>query len=161
MGRLLRSQTYDKVRFICSNMIDDLARLIPLLAASLLIFSILFSPLLRQSLSHRYLVFLGGISFSMYLLHAILMRTILAWVIYGLFRQPWQEETVEGNETEHQSHLVTFILSILRDIGIALWMGLLLYVSAVWRNWVDFYSISLSKWLEEVMAGKKIWLFSK
>lgn len=137
-------------------MVDDLTRLIPLLGASLLIFSILFSPLLRHSLSHHYLVFLGGISFSMYLLHAILMRTVLAWVIYGLLRQPWQEETVEGNEIQHQSHPLTFISSILRDVALVLWLGLLLYVSTLWKNWVDFYSISLSKWLEEVMAGKSV-----
>lgn len=144
-------------------MIDDLTRLFPIFGASLLIFSILFSPDLRQILSHHRLVFLGSISFSMYLLHATLMRTVLAWVLYGLLPQPWQAEmqaeAIEGIENPYETHPFPFIWSVIWGIVFILWLGLLLCVSTIWRNWIDFYSIILSKWLEEVMAGKRFRLF--
>jgi len=160
MGRLYCSRPYCEARLTCSNMIDSIARLMPVVGASLLTLSILFSPTLRLGLSYHHLLFLGSVSFSMYLLHATMMRTLLAWVLYGLLPLPLQAEMVERDESNSQiaeiSVSLRFMWSIVEATVFILWMGLLIRVSAIWRNRVDSYSINLAKWLEQVMAGNKV-----
>src|SRR5438552_9182706 len=46
-----------------------------------LIFSILFSATLQRFLSHRYFVFLGNISFPLYLIHGTFIRIPLQWAV--------------------------------------------------------------------------------
>ena len=47
-----------------------------------MILSILYSPLLRSLLSRRIPVFLGSISFSLYLLHGTFIRLPLTWWLF-------------------------------------------------------------------------------
>lgn len=62
---------------------SELARFWPGIGAQVLCASILVSQDLRQLLSGQILAYLGGISFSLYLLHGTLMRTVLAWMTFG------------------------------------------------------------------------------
>ncbi|QDS74981.1 hypothetical protein FKW77_005278 [Venturia effusa] len=61
----------------------ELARFWPGIGAQILCASILVSQDLRHMLSGQILAYLGGISFSLYLLHGTLMRTVLAWMTFG------------------------------------------------------------------------------
>lgn len=61
----------------------ELARFWPGIGAQILCASILVSEDLRRILSGQGLAYLGGISFSLYLLHGTLMRTVLAWMTFG------------------------------------------------------------------------------
>jgi len=107
--------------------------------AIILIFSIHFSPTLQHILSHPFAVFLGSISFPMYLLHSILMRSVLVWVVYGLIPLP----------PEGQARQTVLV------IAFGLWLVLLIYLSVVWRDRLDGASVVFTKWAEEVMLGKK------
>ena len=49
----------------------------------LLCFTIVMSPQLRRVLSHRVFLWLGKISFPLYLLHGSFMRSILAWLLFA------------------------------------------------------------------------------
>jgi peptidoglycan/LPS O-acetylase OafA/YrhL len=49
------------------------------IGAQILCATILLSPSLQSVLSHRYLLWLGKVSFTLYLIHVPLMRTVLAW----------------------------------------------------------------------------------
>ncbi|KAE9977895.1 hypothetical protein EG328_001768 [Venturia inaequalis] len=62
---------------------SELGRFWPGLGAQILCASILVSQDMRQLLSGQFLAYLGGISFSLYLLHGTLMRTVLAWMTFG------------------------------------------------------------------------------
>lgn len=62
---------------------SELARFWPGIGAQILCASIMVSQTLRQLLSGELLAYLGGISFSLYLLHGTLMRTVLAWMTFG------------------------------------------------------------------------------
>ncbi|KAF2092400.1 hypothetical protein NA57DRAFT_82367 [Rhizodiscina lignyota] len=53
------------------------------IGAQILTASIQISPEMRRGLSTRVCTFLGSISFSIYLLHGPLMRSVLAWMTFG------------------------------------------------------------------------------
>ena len=61
----------------------DKARFWPSVGAQLLIVTIICSPHLRRALSHRWLQWLGKISFPLYLLHGPFIRTVLAWLLFA------------------------------------------------------------------------------
>jgi hypothetical protein len=61
----------------------ELARFWPGIGAQMLCASIMLSPELKNLLSGRVLAYLGSASFSLYLLHGTLMRTVLAWMTFG------------------------------------------------------------------------------
>lgn len=48
----------------------------------LLIFAVLISPHTRWALSRKPLLWLGKVSFAIYLLHGLLMRTVFAWTLH-------------------------------------------------------------------------------
>jgi hypothetical protein len=144
-----------------SNLAEVLVRLFPISGASLFIVAILFSPHLRHWLSHGYLVFLGSISFSMYLIHATLMRTVLAWVLFGILPQPFQEEVVRSNAngpgrfTDIVVHPLSFAWTVVRGAVFILWMCLLVSVATVWRDRVDRWGIKLARLVEEAATGQE------
>jgi len=61
----------------------DVSRFWASLGAQLLCFSIYFNNDLRTFFSIRPFTYLGDISFSIYLLHGTLMRSVLAWSAFG------------------------------------------------------------------------------
>jgi hypothetical protein len=130
------------------------------MGGSFLILAILLSPHLRHMLSHRYLVFLGGISYGLYLLHATLMRSLLATVIFSLPRRT-EQRVVIVNEREEQLRIDTVITEVSQGWGIVRamafggWFVGLIYLAHVWRRKVDGLSLVMAKWLEEVASGRK------
>lgn len=61
----------------------DLGRFWTGLGAQILCVSVQFHPHLRSLLSRRPLLYLGSISYPLYLLHGPLMRSLLAWMAIG------------------------------------------------------------------------------
>lgn len=62
---------------------SDIIGFWPAIGAQIFCFSVYFSPLMRRALSHPFLLYLGTISFPLYLLHGPLMRSVLAWLAFG------------------------------------------------------------------------------
>lgn len=54
----------------------------PGIGAQLLCFGILNSPSMRKALSHRWLMWLGGMSFPLYLLHGPLLRSLMTYMVF-------------------------------------------------------------------------------
>ncbi|PGH06076.1 hypothetical protein AJ80_08244 [Polytolypa hystricis UAMH7299] len=55
----------------------------PGLGAQILCFSVLNSPSMRKALSSPVLKWLGGLSYPIYLLHGMVMRSLMAWLTFG------------------------------------------------------------------------------
>jgi hypothetical protein len=133
----------------------------PLFGAFSLILSIQFSPIIRQMLSHRHLLFLGSISFPMYLLHSPLMRSILTWVKFGLLPHSADAmmQHVSGPNREYtapvKAYGVDLLWTVVNWVAYGLWMALLIYVCVVWRDRVDVLCVEFARWTEEVMLGKR------
>lgn len=60
----------------------DVGRYWPTIGAQLLGLTIVLSPHVRRMLGHPWLLWLGKISFPLYLLHGSLMRSVLAWMAF-------------------------------------------------------------------------------
>src|SRR5277367_681159 len=117
-------------------MIVELEWTYPFIGSVLIIYSIQLSPYLRRLLSHRLLVFYGGISFSLYLIHGFMMRWLLSWIIYGFLPQatPWRY--------------------LFNTIAFGLWISLVTRLALVWRDKLENRSRKFAEWLEEVMLGE-------
>jgi hypothetical protein len=130
------------------------------LSSVLLVISILFSPTLRRLLSHPHLVFLGTISFPMYLLHGTLLRTVLVWLLYSVI-PPQKIEDVARLDEDGEIVITTLVYpespvwKILRPVACIAWMALVVFLSILWKNRIDSLSVRVGKTMEEVMAGKR------
>lgn len=74
----------------------DLGRFWPGIGAQLLAFAILFSPQLKGLLSHPAFLWLGKVSFPIYLLHGPLMRSVLAWMLFAREKYYQKEQMSES-----------------------------------------------------------------
>jgi hypothetical protein len=54
----------------------------PGVGAQMLSAAILYSPSMRSALSHRYLLWLGSLSFPLYLVHGTLIRSLMTYMIF-------------------------------------------------------------------------------
>lgn len=125
-----------------------------------MILSILYSPLLRSLLSRRIPVFLGSISFSLYLLHGTFIRLPLTWVVFKFLpRYPslqviyiamgWDDEEVIiwGCERAWCKFVVGMTLVV--------WFMALLASCKIWQKYVDVLGIRFSRWVEDIVLRKK------
>jgi peptidoglycan/LPS O-acetylase OafA/YrhL len=80
---------------------SDIIGFWPSVGAQIFCFSVFFSPPMRRALSHPFLLYLGTISFPLYLIHGPLMRSVLAWMAYGPGWLNWKPDP--GMETQPQN----------------------------------------------------------
>ena len=135
----------------------ELGRAWPGIGAQILCYSVCFSPSLRQALSQKFLLWLGGVSYSLYLLHGPLMRSVLAWLVFGPMTTTgeWvtpEDETYKSMEVSEYIPLPGWPAFLL--ILPVFWTFLLLTVR-VWSTKVEPQFAAATKWLEDVALGNK------
>ena len=102
----------------------------------------------------------------MYLLHGILLRSLLVWLFYRFIPQETVEEHAQMNE---EGQIMTirvtvepaYIWTIAKAVLFLLWFGLLICLSVLWRNWIDSMNNRLTRAMEEIMTGKRPLLQAK
>ena len=125
----------------------------PTIGASLLCFAIIMSPHLRKLLSRRPLVWLGKISFPLYLLHGTFMRTILAWLLFARQHLVEMEER-NGEETFVVKKyplpgLPTFL------VVMPIFFPILFFATHMWANKVEPHFGAITKTVEDICFGKR------
>ncbi|PVI01339.1 hypothetical protein DM02DRAFT_359805 [Periconia macrospinosa] len=96
-------------------------------------FGIVLSPFLQKLLSSKYLLFLGRMSFAVYLLHHSMMKTVLAWMLYGIHTKPAHmndKNEPEITRLEYPGHATLLMWSIV-------WWPMLYGVAYLWTTHVD------------------------
>lgn len=94
---------------------------------------ILLSPTLQRLLSSRYLLFLGRMSFAVYLLHGSLIKTTLVWMLYGLHTLPDHEDengNMVATRLRYPGHMSLIAWQIV-------WLPMLYGVAYLWMTYVD------------------------
>ena len=135
----------------------ELGRAWPGIGAQILCYSVCFSPSLRHALSQKFLLWLGGVSYSLYLLHGPLMRSVLAWLVFGPMTSTGEWVTPEnelyavpeGSDYIPRPCWPAFIL-----ILPVFWAFLLLTVH-FWSSKVEPKFAAATKWSEDLALGKK------
>jgi hypothetical protein len=148
------------ISLLTSLIVGQPDRVVAAFAGIGFILSIMFSPSLKRFFSHPIFVFFGGISFPLYLLHGTFIRIPLAWAIFKLLPSlPWlavlgqSQETNESKIIRHECTSVTCVSSAL--LIWLIWFAALVLFCRFWKNRVDIYGVSFSRWGEDVVMGKR------
>jgi hypothetical protein len=127
----------------------------------MLILSIMFSPLLRRIFSHRSVIYLGSISFPLYLLHGTWIRLFLTWALYQFLPQFSFLGVIEYRPNEDEDVRVylacnSIICKLVVAVVFCIWMASLLAFAKFWKDYVDILGLHSSRWAEDVVLGKKV-----
>lgn len=123
------------------------------IGAQLITLAVVMSPRMQEMLSHPAFVWLGSVSLPLYLIHGPLVRSLLAWMLFG-----WQEpithysQDVNGNLTATWQQR-PFPESWVFCIVLPVFLFILLWASHFWSTLVEPRCASITKRIEEVMCG--------
>ena len=146
----------------------ELMRFWPTIGAQLLCLTIICSTHLRRFLSHPVFLWLGKISFPLYLLHGTLMRSILSWLLFAgqnlipmEIDNPHPPEPLPGYEN---SFLGSEAIVVMRYPlpGPAVFVAVMPIFFAIlgakshyWVNNIETFFGIISKRAEDIMFGKE------
>ncbi|KAI9737035.1 MAG: hypothetical protein M1834_000625 [Cirrosporium novae-zelandiae] len=127
------------------------------IGAQLLCLAVLFSPTLKRLLTHPFLMWLGASSFPIYLLHGPLVRSLLAWMTFGVgamnFHPQPPPPTPEGEEPPPPQYIPMppgwTLCVILPAFAIAL-----LSLCHVWTMRIEPLFGKATKRFEDICYGK-------
>jgi len=105
-----------------------------------------------------------------------MMRSVLVWIVHGLI--PQSEEGWRRISNQHETTLesagyafpiglsFSFLTASATVIAFVLWLGLVMYLSKLWRDHIDGYCARFTQWIEDVMLGKTlvnwdVWVFKR
>ena len=127
-------------------------RVWPLMGAVLLCFTAVMSPQLRRVLTHRVFLWLGKISFPLYLLHGSFMRSILAWLLFA------NQSLVEVQEQNGQQTYVVMKYPLPSTATfwfvIPIFFAILFPATHLWATKVEPHFGAITKKAEEIFRGK-------
>ena len=146
----------------------ELMRFWPTVGAQLLCLTIMCSPHLRRFLSHPVFLWLGKISFPLYLLHGTLMRSVLSWLLFaGQNLTPMETERrlppvpLPGHENAMVGSEAVVIMRyplpkpLVFVAVLPLFFVILGVVCHYWTNNVEPHFGTITKKAEDIMFGKE------
>ncbi|QKX62982.1 uncharacterized protein TRUGW13939_10150 [Talaromyces rugulosus] len=108
----------------------------PGIGAQMLTFAILHSPSMRRALSHPWLMWIGGLSFPLYLLHGPLIRSLMTYMVFLIPSITFTPDRLENGSPDPNSLIPipnTFVLCLTLPVFFAI----LLVLSKLWAIHVD------------------------
>ncbi len=112
---------------------SDVARFATGLGLQLIAIGLHFSPRMRDILANRAFLWLGKQSFAVYLLHGPLLRSVLAWMVYG-FKTHADTIDKDGIPVPHYTHFPGFLHLY---VVLVLWIPLNYAAAVAWTTYVD------------------------
>jgi hypothetical protein len=127
----------------------DVARFWTSLGAQLLCLSIYFSPPLQRILSTPIPCYLGSVSFSMYLLHGPLMRSVLATIVFG-------PTVLRGQMRKGSDNFLRYSMPPKWTLlfSLPLFAAILLALVHLWAIKVEPIFAKITKTLEDFATGR-------
>ncbi|OAA66607.1 Acyltransferase 3 [Niveomyces insectorum RCEF 264] len=100
-----------------------------------------FSPGMRDVLANRAFLWLGKQSFAVYLLHGPLLRSVLAWLVYGFKTLPPTTDA-EGKQTPHYTPFPGFLHLY---VVLVMWIPLNYAAAVAWTTYVDPWAANVTE----------------
>ena len=121
--------------------------------AQLIALAVAISPRFQEILSHPSLVWLGSVSLPLYLVHGPLVRSLLAWMLFG-WQTPitYYSEDEDGNRLDHWQQRA-LPSGWVFCVALPVFLLILLWASHLWTTWIEPWCAYLTKSMEEVMCG--------
>lgn len=113
----------------------------------LIIMSIFLTNWSKEFLSSRLLLWLGKQSFAVYLLHGMLLRTVLVWMIYGTKSEPWVW-TVDDQGMSVPPEWIPRRGPWVFAVSIPCWLVMVYVCATLWTNYVDPFCARITQRLE-------------
>ena len=131
----------------------DYGRFYGSFGALLLVFAIVISPHLRAALSRPVLLWLGKLSFPIYLLHGTLMRSVFAWMMFA--GVPAVEMQQTGDDGKTSTVMRVPLPGLMRTAGsVVVFSVLLLGIAHFWAGRVEPWFGWITRKAEERMGGR-------
>lgn len=119
------------------------------LGVNILATGILFNNTSKKILSNTLFLFMGKLSFAIYLLHAPLIRTVLTYGLFGFSVRP------DGGKDEHGNDLGPGLLPVANRwvcvFVIPLFYIFLYRVAALWAAYVEPFCGRVTNWFENLV----------
>ena len=131
----------------------DIGRFWPGVGAQLLCLSILFSPPLKRLFSQRYLLWLGSVSYPIYLLHGPMMRSVLSWITFALISM--NPEFAPALTDSGSGQLLPLPRPLAFVVILPLFGAILLSVVHVWGKYVEPRFGRITKRLEDFVTERE------
>ncbi|OQD89667.1 hypothetical protein PENANT_c002G01155 [Penicillium antarcticum] len=114
----------------------DISRYYAGLGAQMICLGVMLSPFLRRILSHPGLLWLGSISFPLYLIHGPLMRSVLVYLVYLPMSIGFKPSLLADGTVNPESYIPK--PSPLRlTVVLVIFFAFLLYVVQQWTRYVE------------------------
>lgn len=143
--------------FFLQNLGETLFRDVPELSrkwgsvgGSFIILGVMYLPAVQYALSHRFLVWMGKVSFSVFLIHSFLIRSVLCWMLFWNSEAPeWEEEdgTVMVGGLPHVRGFRCAII-------IAIFFTIVYYMAHLWTLYVESRCAQAVQWIEDKMSSE-------
>lgn len=111
----------------------DIPRFASGIGLQFLSLGIVLSPALQKALSSKYLLFLGRMSFAVYLIHGPLMKTTLVWMLLGLKSPPDQQ----GPNGEMEITRIQYPGNLSLIAWQIVWLPMVYALAYLWTTHVD------------------------
>lgn len=128
---------------------SEFARYYPGLGANVLTLGIMFNDTAKRLLSTSFFCWMGKLSFPIYLLHAPLIRTVLAWVLFGASIRPDQGKDDEGNQLPPGWLPIANRWVVV--LALPMFYVFLYRVANLWAQHVDPFCGRVTNWFEELV----------
>ncbi|KAL6718317.1 hypothetical protein ACLMJK_004406 [Lecanora helva] len=127
----------------------EYARFYPGLGVNLLTLGVMFNNTAKKILSTSFFCWMGKLSFPIYLLHAPLIRTVLAWVLFGASIRPDQGKDENGNQLPPGWLPIANRWVVV--IALPLFYVFLYRVANLWAQYVDPFCGRVTNLFEELV----------
>jgi len=133
----------------------ELPRFWPTVGAQIVTVGVVFSSRLQELLSHPILVWLGSVSFPVYLLHGPLLRSVLVWMLYAFVPAIRYEVQAEDGTVLRTFEQLPNPPAWRFAVMIPLFFAILLYAAYWWTEKIEPWCAWATKKMEDVMCGNE------
>ena len=120
------------------------------IGGALILLGCLYSPHAKAGLSHPYLVWMGKVSFSVFLIHSFLIKSLLGWMLYWNSVAPTMEDDDGAQFTGYLPHVrgPRLILSLM------VFFAVLYPMAWAWFTYVETFCSKAVQWIEDRMLDE-------
>lgn len=117
----------------------------------LILLGTLYTPFAKSALSHRWLVWMGKVSYSIFLIHTALIRSVLCWMLYnGVERSRTMDDDGVISKGRLRHRMGAGMVA-----SLAVFFVLLYPVAWAWNRWVEAACGRVVAWVEERMFAEE------
>ena len=128
----------------------------PTIGAQCVTVAVLMSHTMQKFLSQPPLIWLGSLSFPLYLIHGPLIRSVLSWMLFG-WRRPIYYYTKRADGSVDQTwERIPFPDNWVFAIALPIFFIVLLTTAHFWNLIVDPWCAWATRRLEEAMSGEEV-----